>query len=61
MPTKEDHINNQKILKILTDLNLFPSKEELLSREEVLGKLNLIILEWIKNIYTEQVFQTFLI
>jgi len=54
-PTPTDYKQTEKIISILRDkYNLFPSEEECRKREQVLGKLNKIIEEWVKNVGIKQ-------
>jgi poly(A) polymerase Pap1 len=48
-PTKEDYEKTEKIIKILTDLNLFPPREEQMKREQVLSTIYEIIRNWCKE------------
>lgn len=49
-PTAEDLASSEKLVAVLTSFNLFESQEESEHRQEVLGKLNIIIKEWIREV-----------
>lgn len=49
-PTEKDIKLNAALEKTLRDYNLFESAEESRKREEVLGKLNVIVKEWVRQV-----------
>jgi poly(A) polymerase len=54
-PTARDSKYNAELEKILRDFNLFESIEESRKREEVLGKLNVIVKEWARQVSIKEV------
>eukprot|EP01114_Cavostelium_apophysatum_P005495 TRINITY_DN1654_c0_g1_i1.p1 TRINITY_DN1654_c0_g1~~TRINITY_DN1654_c0_g1_i1.p1 ORF type:complete len:636 (-),score=113.17 TRINITY_DN1654_c0_g1_i1:158-2065(-) len=59
-PTALDLKNTEELEKVLRGFGLFESNEESQKREEVLGKLNVIVKEWVRQIsiskgFTEQI------
>ncbi|PIA33451.1 hypothetical protein AQUCO_04100110v1 [Aquilegia coerulea] len=49
-PTDYDKIKNQELEKYLFDAGLYESQEEALLREEVLGRLDQIVKNWVKTV-----------
>ncbi|XP_024545122.1 nuclear poly(A) polymerase 1 isoform X1 [Selaginella moellendorffii] len=61
-PTEADFARTRDLEKVLTEAGLYESPEEAVQREEVLGRLDQLVKEWVKNIclrkgYSEQVTQ----
>lgn len=54
-PKPGDIKSNTELEKILRDFNLFESVEESRKREEVLGKLNVIVKEWARQVSIKKV------
>jgi poly(A) polymerase len=54
-PTELDHKLNKKLVEVLERFNLFENKEGIQLRQEVLGKLNIIVREWIRKVGIKQV------
>jgi poly(A) polymerase len=54
-PTPEDLASTDKLIQVLASFNLFESQDESDKRQEVLGKLNLIIKEWIREVSIKRV------
>ncbi|KAK3148034.1 hypothetical protein QOZ80_3BG0289790 [Eleusine coracana subsp. coracana] len=48
-PTEKDVLQTAEVEKYLTDAGLYESQEESVSREEVLGKLDQTVKDWIKR------------
>ncbi|ONK81373.1 uncharacterized protein A4U43_C01F28350 [Asparagus officinalis] len=55
-PTEFDVIKTQELEKYLADAGLYESQEEAVSREEVLGRLDQIVKNWVKNISRQKGF-----
>ncbi|KAF2325549.1 hypothetical protein GH714_030243 [Hevea brasiliensis] len=49
-PTEYDEIKTHELEKFLRDVGLYESQEEAVSREEVLGRLDQIVKNWVKAI-----------
>ncbi|XP_021613995.1 nuclear poly(A) polymerase 1 isoform X2 [Manihot esculenta] len=49
-PTEYDEIKTRELEKFLQDVGLYESQEEAVSREEVLGRLDQIVKNWVKAI-----------
>ncbi|KAG8661569.1 hypothetical protein MANES_01G015800v8 [Manihot esculenta] len=49
-PTEYDEIKTRELEKFLQDVGLYESREEAVSREEVLGRLDQIVKNWVKAI-----------
>ncbi|PIA33446.1 hypothetical protein AQUCO_04100107v1 [Aquilegia coerulea] len=49
-PTDFDRIKTQELEKYLCDAGLYESQEEAVSREEVLGRLDQIVKNWVKTV-----------
>lgn len=49
-PTEYDIIKTQELEKFLADAGLYESHEEAISREEVLGRLDQIVKQWVKTV-----------
>ncbi|GKV03477.1 hypothetical protein SLEP1_g15768 [Rubroshorea leprosula] len=49
-PTDVDIQRNTELEKLLVDLGLYESKEEAAKREEVLGRISLIVKDWVKQL-----------
>lgn len=61
-PSQSDMIRTQELEKILEDAGLFETREEAVRREEVLGKLDQVVKEWVKKVtrakgFSEQLVQ----
>lgn len=54
-PTAQDLKLNTSLEKVLYEYNLFESVEESRKREEVLGKLNVIVKEWVRQVSVQKV------
>lgn len=54
-PTPEEVKLTEDLLKVLHEYNLFESAEESEKRQEVLGKLNQYIRQWIREVCISQV------
>jgi len=50
MPTASDRLLSESLVKVLRSLNLYETNDESAKREEVLGKLNQIIREWVQEV-----------
>ncbi|KAL5719308.1 polynucleotide adenylyltransferase [Ranunculus cassubicifolius] len=49
-PTDFDRVKTQELEKYLSDVGLYESQEEAVSREEVLGRLDQIVKNWVKSV-----------
>jgi poly(A) polymerase len=49
-PTENDKLHSEILIKILRSLNLYETTEQSAKREEVLGKLNQIIRDWVQEV-----------
>jgi hypothetical protein len=56
-PTPQDKKNTDELEKTLRGFNLFEPNEESRRREEVLGKLNVIVKEWVRQVSLKKVCQ----
>lgn len=54
-PTAHDRKITDDMDKVLRDENLYESAEEAQKREDVLGKLNLIVREWVRQVSIKKV------
>ncbi len=54
-PLPQDIRNSEELEKTLRSFNLFESSEESRKREEVLGKLNVIVKEWVRQVSLKKV------
>ena len=55
IPTELDENLNKSLIKVLEKFNLFEKPEGDLLRQEVLGKLNIIVKEWIRKVCLKRV------
>jgi poly(A) polymerase len=54
-PTPQDYELTAQLEKVLRDFNLYEGPEEAQKREEVLGKLNVIVKEWVRQVSLKKV------
>ncbi len=54
-PNAQDSRLNASLEKTLMDFGLFEGEEESRKREEVLGKLNVIVKEWVRQVSVQKV------
>lgn len=54
-PSAQDIKLSVALEKVLRDYNLFESAEDSRKREEVLGKLNVIVKEWVRQVSVQKV------
>eukprot|EP00123_Amoebidium_parasiticum_P016641 comp23529_c0_seq2/m.39575 comp23529_c0_seq2/g.39575 ORF comp23529_c0_seq2/g.39575 comp23529_c0_seq2/m.39575 type:complete len:693 (-) comp23529_c0_seq2:599-2677(-) len=49
-PTETDLILSEKLEQTLKDMDIFESEEEAMTRQEVLGKLNVMVKDWVREV-----------
>src|SRR4051794_10458703 len=54
-PTAHDRKTTDDLDKVLKDENLYESAEEAQKREEVLGKLHVLVREWVRQVSVKKV------
>lgn len=53
-PTPADLTSSKELVELLSKYGLFESPEEALKREEVLGKVNVLVKEWVRQVSLKQ-------
>jgi len=54
-PTTVDLKHSEELEKVLRGFNLFEPEEESQKKEEILGKLNVLVKEWVKQVSISKV------